>query len=295
LLCIVVGAHFPIVGLCAMSGGRLLLGATPLGQPSDASARLVAALGSADVVAAEDTRRVRRLARALGLRIAGKTVILHDHVEAARVPALVDEITGGATVLVVTDAGMPVVSDPGYRLVVACLDAGLPVGCLPGPSAVTTALAVSGLACDKFCFEGFAPRKRSARRTWLASLAEERRACVFFESPRRLPACLRDAVEQLGGTRRAAVCRELTKVHEEVARGSLAELATWAAGGVLGEITVVLAGATVRADLPALVTEVNGLVDAGMGVKDACARVIAATSGAPSRRELYDAVVRSRG
>jgi 16S rRNA (cytidine1402-2'-O)-methyltransferase len=277
-----------------MTAGRLLLGATPLGQPSDASPRLITALGSADVVAAEDTRRVRMLAKALDVRIAGKVVSFFDHVEASRVPALVEEISAGATVLVVSDAGMPLISDPGHRLVLACLDAGLPVRCLPGPSAVTTALAVSGLPSEKFCFEGFAPRKPSARSAWLASLAEERRTCVFFESPRRLAACLRDAVEQLGGARRAAVCRELTKVHEEVVRGSLAELATWAADGVLGEITVVLAGSTPRADLPALVAQASALVDAGMGVKDACAQVIAATPGAPSRRELYDAVLRSR-
>jgi 16S rRNA (cytidine1402-2'-O)-methyltransferase len=277
-----------------MSAGRLLLGATPLGQPSDASPRLIAALGSADVVAAEDTRRVRMLAKALDVRIAGKVVSFFDHVEASRVPALVEEISAGATVLVVSDAGMPLISDPGHRLVLACLDAGLPVRCLPGPSAVTTALAVSGLPSDKFCFEGFAPRKQSARKAWLGSLAEERRTTVFFESPRRLAACLRDAVQQLGEDRRAAVCRELTKVHEEVVRGSLAELAAWAADGVLGEITVVLAGATPRADLLTLVVEVNALVDTGMGVKDACAQVITATQGAPSRRELYDAVLRSR-
>jgi 16S rRNA (cytidine1402-2'-O)-methyltransferase len=277
-----------------MTGGRLLLGATPLGQRSDASPRLIAALSSADVVAAEDTRRVRTLAKALDVRIGGNVVSFFDHVEASRVPELVDAISAGATVLVVSDAGMPLINDPGHRLVAACLDAGLPVQCLPGPSAVTTALAVSGLPSDKFCFEGFAPRKQSARRGWLASLAGERRTTVFFESPRRLPACLRDAVDQLGGDRRAAVCRELTKVHEEVVRGSLAELATWAADGVLGEITVVLAGATPRADLPTLVAQASALVDEGMGVKDACAQVITATPGAPSRRELYDAVLRSR-
>ena len=271
-----------------------MLGATPLGQPSDASPRLIAALASADVVAAEDTRRVRTLAKALDVRIGGNIVSFFDHVEASRVPELVDAISAGATVLVVSDAGMPLINDPGHRLVAACLDAGLPVQCLPGPSAVTTALAVSGLPSDKFCFEGFAPRKQSARRGWLASLAGERRTTVFFESPRRLPACLRDAVDQLGGDRRAAVCRELTKVHEEVVRGSLAELATWAADGVLGEITVVLAGATPRADLPTLVAEVEALTASGMGVKDACAQVITVTPGAPSRRELYDAVLRSR-
>lgn len=278
-----------------MTEGRLLLGATPLGQPSDASPRLTAALASADVVAAEDTRRVRTLAKALDVRIGGNIVSFFDHVEASRVPELVDAISAGATVLVVSDAGMPLINDPGHRLVAACLDAGLPVQCLPGPSAVTTALAVSGLPSDRFCFEGFAPRKQAARKGWLASLADERRTTVFFESPRRLPACLRDAVDQLGGDRRVAVCRELTKVHEEVLRGSLAELAEWAANGVLGEITVVLAGATPRADLPTLVAEVEALTASGMGVKDACAQVITATPGAPSRRELYDAVLRARG
>jgi 16S rRNA (cytidine1402-2'-O)-methyltransferase len=276
-----------------MSYGRLLLGATPLGQPSDASPRLINALGDADVVAAEDTRRVRTLARALDVRITGRVVSMFDQVEAARVPALVDEIKAGATVLVVSDAGMPVISDPGYRLVVACVDAGVQVTCLPGPSAVTTALAVSGLPSEKFCFEGFAPRKSAARRTWLASLADERRTCVFFESPRRLAACLHDAVDQLGGARPAVVCRELTKVHEEVVRGSLDELAAWAADGVLGEITVVLAGASPPADLPALVARVEDLVADGVRVKDACGEVAAAHPGVRSRA-LYDAVLRSR-
>ncbi|SRX93897.1 hypothetical protein MSP7336_02142 [Mycobacterium shimoidei] len=275
-----------------MSAGRLLLGATPLGQPSDASPRLIAALGSADVIAAEDTRRIRTLAKALGVHIGGRVVSLHDHNEATRAPALVDAVKAGATVLVVSDGGMPVINDPGYRLVVACVDAGLPVGCLPGPSAVITALAVSGLPSDRFCFEGFAPRKSSARRSWLASLADERRTCVFFESPRRLAACLADAVEQLGGERRAVVCRELTKVHEEIVRGTLDELASWAADDMLGEITVVLAGAIPCADVPALVAEVEELTRQGIRVKDACAQVV---SGTPvSRRELYDAVLRSR-
>lgn len=277
-----------------MAGGRLLLGATPLGQPADASARLIGALGGADVVAAEDTRRIRTLARALEVEITGRVVSLFDQNETERVPALVREIRAGATVLAVTDAGMPVISDPGYRLVVACVEAELTVTCLPGPSAVTTALAVSGLPSDKFCFDGFAPRKQSARRAWLATLAGERRTSVFFESPRRLPACLRDAVDQLGPQRRAAVCRELTKVHEEVVRGSLGELADWAAEGVLGEITVVLAGAVPRADLAELVTRVSELTRLGLGVKDACAQVAAGHPGAPSRRELYDAVLRSR-
>jgi 16S rRNA (cytidine1402-2'-O)-methyltransferase len=153
---------------------------------------------------------------------------------------------------------------------------------------------VSGLPVERFCFEGFAPRKHSARVSWLKTLAAEPRTCVFFESPRRLAACLRDAVDQLGAERRAVVCRELTKTHEEIVRGALAELADWAVDGVLGEITVVLSGATPSADLDTLVAEVNALVHTGAGVKDACAQVVAANPGAPSRRELYDAVLRSR-
>jgi 16S rRNA (cytidine1402-2'-O)-methyltransferase len=277
-----------------MSPGRLLIAATPLGQPSDASARLVSALGSADLVAAEDTRRIRTLAKSLDVRPAGKVVSLYDQNEAARVPALVAEIAAGATVLLVSDAGMPLISDPGFRLVSACVDAGLSITCLPGPSAVTTALAVSGLPSERFCFEGFAPRKHSARMSWLATLATEHRTCVFFESPRRLTDTLKDAVEALGPDREAVVCRELTKTYEEIVRGSLAELAHWADGGVLGEITVVLAGATPQADLQRLVAEVAALTEQGLRVKDACAQVIAANPGAPSRRELYDAVLRSR-
>ncbi|MGV0793627.1 16S rRNA (cytidine(1402)-2'-O)-methyltransferase [Mycolicibacterium sp. XJ1819] len=278
-----------------MTTGRLLIGATPLGQPSDASARLVRALGSADVIAAEDTRRLRTLARALDVAPAGKVVSLFDQNEASRVPDLVARIAAGATVLLVSDAGMPLISDPGYRLVTACVQADLPVSCLPGPSAVTTALAVSALPSERFCFEGFVPRRQAARRSWLAELTTEPRTCVFFESPRRLADTLTDAVEVLGPDRPAVVCRELTKIHEEILRGSLAELAEWARDGVLGEITVVLAGAVPKADLDALVAEVNALADEGMRVKDACAQVVAANPGSPPRRELYGAVLRSRG
>ncbi|WP_197378401.1 16S rRNA (cytidine(1402)-2'-O)-methyltransferase [Mycolicibacterium mengxianglii] len=277
-----------------MSGGRLLLGATPLGQPSDASARLQQALATADIVAAEDTRRVRTLATALEVRIRGKVVSLFDQNESTRAPALVEDMRAGATVLAVTDAGMPLISDPGYRLVGLCVEADIPVTCLPGPSAVTTALAVSGLPSDRFCFEGFAPRKESARRNWFATLAAEPRTAVFFESPRRLADCLREAADVLGGARRAVVCRELTKTHEEVRRGTLAELADWAADGVLGEITVVLAGANPEVDIAALVEQVEELTAAGLGVKQACLHVVNAHPGAPSRRELYDAVLKSR-
>ena len=278
-----------------MEDGRLLLAATPLGQPGDASKRLVEALATADIVAAEDTRRARALAAALEVSPAGRVLSLFDQNEASRVPYVLDEIRAGATVLLISDAGMPLINDPGYRLVTACVEAGLTVSCLPGPSAVTTALAVSGLATDRFCFEGFAPRKQSARRSWLTALATEQRTCVFFESPRRLADTLRDAVEVLGAQRPVGVCRELTKTHEEIKRGTRAELADWAADGVLGEITVVLAGAVPQADLPTLVAQVLELAEDGVRVKDACAQVIAANPGAPSRRELYDAVLRARG
>lgn len=277
-----------------MSAGRLLLGATPLGQPGDASARLVAALARADIIAAEDTRRVRQLAQSLEVKPVGRVTSLFDQNEASRVPMLLEAIRSGATVLVVSDAGMPLINDPGYRLVSACAEAGLTVSCLPGPSAVTTALAVSGLPSDRFCFEGFPPRKHAARVAWFGALAAEQRTCVFFESPRRLADTLRDAVAALGPDRRAVVCRELTKTHEEIRRGSLGELADWADDGVLGEVTVVLAGAVPHADVGSLVEQVNERVAAGERVKDACAEVIAANPGAPSRRDLYDAVLRSR-
>ncbi|WP_280270178.1 16S rRNA (cytidine(1402)-2'-O)-methyltransferase [Nocardia wallacei] len=278
-----------------MSGqaGRLVLAATPMGDAGDASQRLRTALEISEVVAAEDTRRTRALAKALGVEITGRVVSFYDHVEAARIPQLLAEIEAGRTVLLVTDAGMPSVSDPGYRMVAACVDHGLPVTCLPGPSAVTTALALSGLPMERFCFDGFAPRKSGQRKHWLRTLVAEPRAVVFFEAPHRLADCLADAVEVLGPSRRAAVCRELTKTYEEVVRGTLDELAAWAADGARGEITVVLEGAQpLSADPADLATEVEDLVADGMRLKDACAQVASATGA--SRRELYDAVLAAR-
>jgi len=275
-------------------GGRLVLAATPMGDIGDASQRLRDALASADVVAAEDTRRTRALAKALEVEISGRVVSFYDHVEAARIPLLLDEIESGRTVLLVTDAGMPSVSDPGYRMVAACIERGLAVTCLPGPSAVTTALALSGLPMERFCFDGFAPRKSGQRKQWLATLVTEPRAVVFFEAPHRLAGCLADAAEVLGPERRAAVCRELTKTYEEVVRGGLGELAEWAVEGARGEITVVVEGAQpVSADPVDLVDEVEELVADGTRLKDACAQV-AARAGGVSRRELYDAVLAAR-
>jgi 16S rRNA (cytidine1402-2'-O)-methyltransferase len=275
---------------------RLVLAATPLGDSRDASPRLRDALATADVVAAEDTRRLRSLAAALGVTVRGRVVSHYDAVEAARLPQLLADVRQGRTVLVVTDAGMPAVSDPGYRLVAAAVAEGLPVTCLPGPSAVTTALVLSGLPVERFCFEGFAPRRGGERRRWLATLHAEPRAVVFFESPHRLADTLAAAVEVLGPSREAAVCRELTKKHEEVRRGTLASLAAGAVDDpVRGEVTVVLAGAAPSAAPPvdSLVDEVHERVAAGERLKDAAAAV-AQAAGVP-KRELYNAALAARG
>ncbi|MCW2718589.1 16S rRNA (cytidine(1402)-2'-O)-methyltransferase [Pseudonocardia sp.] len=275
--------------------GRLVLAATPLGQARDASGRLMDALATADVVAAEDTRRVRTLASALGVQITGKVISHYDAVEAARLPGLLDDVRAGRTVLVVSDAGMPAVSDPGYRIVAAAAAEGLPVTCLPGPSAVTTALVLSGLPCERFCFEGFAPRRSGERRRWLETLVAEPRATVFFESPHRLAETLAAAVDVLGADRLAAVCRELTKTYEEVVRGPLHELAAWAAAGqVRGEITVVLAGAapSEAPTVESLVGAVHERVADGERLKDAVSAV--ATAAGVPKRDLYAASLGDR-
>lgn len=278
-----------------MTSGRVVLAATPIGNPGDASDRLRQVLETADIVAAEDTRRVRSLAAALEVTIGGRVMSFFEHNEAGRVPQLLDRVRSGDVVAVVTDAGMPAVSDPGYSLVVACIEAGLPVTCLPGPSAVTTALVLSGLPVDRFCFDGFPPRRAGRRRTWLARLATEERTCVFFESPHRLADTLAEAAEVLGPDRRAAVCRELTKTYEEVLRGTLAELAERTADGVLGEIVVVLDGADAEsseAALEDLVEIVEERVEAGERLKDACAAVSEGSS--LTKRDLYQAVLAAR-
>lgn len=272
----------------------LILAATPIGNPGDASARLRAALESADVVAAEDTRRLFWLRDALGVRIPGRVVSYHEHNEASRTQDLLDAVARGEQVLVVTDAGMPSVSDPGFRAVAAAVEADLPVTCLPGPSAVLTALALSGLPVDRFCFEGFLPRKSGERARALAALADERRTMVLFEAPHRLAETLTAMAEAFGPTRRAAVCRELTKTYEEVVRGPLAELAEWAVEGARGEIVVVAAGSVggSRVELADAVAQVRDLAAGGVRLKDACAQVATATGR--SKKELYDAAVLER-
>jgi 16S rRNA (cytidine1402-2'-O)-methyltransferase len=278
----------------AIPAGVLVLAGTPIGDPADASPRLREALASADVVAAEDTRRLRRLVRDLGVELTGRVVSYYDANESARTPDLLDALRAGSRVVVVTDAGMPSVSDPGYRLVAAAHEAGLRVTAVPGPSAVLTALAVSGLPVDRFCFEGFLPRKAGERASRLRGLAAEQRTLVFFEAPHRLAVMLAAVADAFGSERSAAVCRELTKTYEEVGRGGLGELATWASGGVRGEITIVVAGAEPKppADSAQLVTTVLARVAAGERLKDATGAV--AQDHGVVRRELYQAVLDAR-
>ena len=276
--------------------GTLVLAGTPICDIADAPPRLAQELAGADVVAAEDTRRLRRLTQALGVTPKGRVVSYFEGNESARTPELVEELVGGARVLLVTDAGMPSVSDPGYRLVAAAVEKDVPVTAVPGPSAVLTALALSGLPVDRFCFEGFLPRKAGERLSRLREVAEERRTLVYFEAPHRLDDTLAAMAEVFGAERRAAVCRELTKTYEEVRRGPLAELAAWAAEGVRGEITVVVEGAPERAaqDVSAeeLVRRVRVREEAGERRKEAIAAV-AQAAGLP-KREVFDAVVAAK-
>ncbi|HET8605058.1 MAG TPA: 16S rRNA (cytidine(1402)-2'-O)-methyltransferase [Marmoricola sp.] len=280
----------------AAGAGVLVLAATPIGRVDDASSRLAEALAGADVVAAEDTRRLRRLATDLGVQVGGRVASYFEGNEQARTPSLLEALEAGQRVLLVTDAGMPSVSDPGYRLVVAAVEAGITVTALPGPSAVLTALAVSGLPVDRFCFEGFLPRRAGERGRRLAELAAEPRTMVFFESPHRTEATLLAMAEAFAGERRAAVCRELTKTHEEVRRGTLAELAAWAAEGVRGEVTLVVEGAPPPEptdDPRTLAGLVAAEEAAGVPRKQAIAEV-ARRSSVP-KRVVYDAVHKPDG
>ena len=270
----------------------IILAATPIGNLGDASRRLVEALEAATVIAAEDTRTTQRLLAALGVSNRPRLVALHDHNEKARATELV-ELARDEDLLVLSDAGMPTVSDPGYGLVAAAAEAGVTVTAIPGPSAVVTALAVAGLPTDRFTFEGFVPRKAGERARSLAALATEPRTMVFFEAPSRLAATLAAMADAFGVDRRAAVCRELTKLYEEVKRGTLAELAEWAADGVRGEIVIVVAGATAQPiAFPDAVTEVLELVRDGVRLKDAASDISARTGH--SSRELYQAALAVR-
>ncbi len=280
-----------MIGRVASPSGVLVLAATPIGQAGDAPPRLAAELAGADVIAAEDTRRLGRLATELGVDVKGRVTSYFDGNEAARTPGLVERLVAGERVVLVTDAGMPSVSDPGYRLVVAAIEAGVTVTAVPGPSAVLTALAVSGLPVDRFCFEGFLPRKAGERARRLAGLSGEERTLVFFEAPHRTGATLAAMAEAFGAGRPAAVCRELTKTHEEVRRGGLADLVGWAEAGVRGEVTIVVAGAgpaRVAADADSLRAAVAALEAAGQGRKEAI-KAVTTRAGTP-KRVVYDAV-----
>lgn len=279
----------------------MVLAGTPIGSAGDASANLRGLLSEAEVLAAEDTRTLRELLHRIGVTPAGTLVSYHEHNERERADELVARAAQGATVAVVTDAGMPSVSDPGYRVAQAAHAAGVAVTALPGPSAVVTALAVSGLPSDRFSFEGFVPRRDGERRQALADLVAERRTMVFFASPHRLAADLAAMAEAFGPDRLAAVCRELTKKHEEVRRAPLRELVAWAADGVRGEITVVVAGrsrAEVEAgagsaeqDLARLAAQARELAEGGLRLKDA-ASVVAERAGV-AKRVVYEAALRA--
>ncbi|MBA2806787.1 16S rRNA (cytidine(1402)-2'-O)-methyltransferase [Streptomyces sp. KM273126] len=276
--------------------GTLVLAGTPIGDIADAPPRLAEELAGADVIAAEDTRRLRRLTQALGVQPSGRVVSYFEGNESARTPELVEALVEGSRVLLVTDAGMPSVSDPGYRLVAAAVEKDIRVTAVPGPSAVLTALALSGLPVDRFCFEGFLPRKAGERLSRLRDVAGERRTLVYFEAPHRLDDTLAAMAEVFGAERRAAVCRELTKTYEEVKRGSLGELASWAAEGVRGEITVVVEGAPEKGaeelDADELVRRVRVREEAGERRKEAIAAV-AVEAGVP-KRVVFDAVVAAK-
>jgi len=273
--------------------GVIVLAATPIGNTEDASPRLVRLLGEADLIAAEDTRRLRALAARLGVQVTARVLSYHEHNEQARTETVLQTAAAGGTVLVVTDAGMPAVSDPGFRVVRAAAEAGVQVTAAPGPSAALTALALSGLPSDRFCFEGFPPRKPGERDRALAALADEQRTMIFFESPHRIAATLQAMAEAFGPDRPATVCRELTKTFEEVRRGPLAALAEWASDQVRGELSIVVAGAEPATPEPEdLLAEVLRRTEAGERLKDVTAELSAAHR--VSRRELYEAALRAR-
>ena len=270
----------------------LVLAATPIGNLGDASRRLMEVLASATVIAAEDTRVAQRLLAGLHVETHARLVTVNEHTERARIAELLDAAREGDVVLV-SDAGMPTVSDPGFAVVRAAVDAGVPVTAVPGASAVLTALALSGLPTDRFAFEGFPPRKPGERRRFLQTLAAEPRTTVLFESPNRTASLLAAMVEVFGPDRQVVVARELTKFYEEVVRGTVAEVAAWAEGGVRGEVVVVLAGVPpVAADADSALAQVQALVQSGTKLKDASAEV--ATRTGLSRKALYDAALASR-
>lgn len=270
--------------------GSILLAATPIGDTNDASPKLIRALAEADLVAAEDTRRLLKLASRLGVRINGDIKSLHEHNENERVDTILHRADDGERVLIVSDAGMPTISDPGYRVVSEAAKRGIPVSALPGPSAVLTALSVSGLPTDRFCFEGFIPRKQGERERRLEDLKEEPRTMVFFDSPKRIHENLTDMANIFGGARKAVLCRELTKTHEEIIRGDLNHLIYATRDDVKGELTLVVAGADPRdKNAEDYVAKVIALAEGGMKLK-AAAKLVSEETGV-RKNELYRAAL----
>ncbi len=271
----------------------LILAGTPLGNPKDASSRLIAAIEAAAVIAAEDSRKFHRLCKDLDVRFSGRVISFFEGNETERTQELLNILKSGAEVLVVSDAGMPTVSDPGFRLMRDAIAAGISVSVIPGPSAVTMAIALSGLPTDRFIFEGFSPRAAGAREKFFSNLRHEERTIVWFEAPHRLQESLTDAVEVFGADRLAVMCREMTKTYEETIRGTLAELLAWASTNeVLGEITMVLAGAPMDAAVTsasAMVARVGEFEAAGMDRKAAIATVAEELN--LSKREVFAAMV----
>ena len=283
------------VPVTSEEGGVLILGGTPIGNLADASDRLRSALATADLIAVEDTRKLRTLASGLGVRTRGRVIVNHDHNEEGRSATIVQAVQDGQRVLLLSDAGMPTISDPGYVAAAAVAEADLPVTVVPGPSAALTALALSGLPTGRFTFEGFLARKGSERSRRLASLAGEERTMIFYESPHRTAATLADFVQTFGADRRGTVSRELTKLHEEVRRGTLAELAEWAGSErIRGEIVIIVEGAQApeTSEAQDVVQLVLDRVAAGERLKAACAAVAAETGN--SKRELYEAALAAR-
>lgn len=283
------------IAVASEEGGVLILGGTPIGNLADASDRLRSALATADLIAVEDTRKLRTLASGLGVRTRGRVIVNHDHNEEERSETIVQAVQDGQRVLLLSDAGMPTISDPGYVAAAAVAEADLPVTVVPGPSAALTALALSGLPTGRFTFEGFLARKGSERTRRLVSLAGEERTMIFYESPHRTAATLADFVQTFGANRRGTVSRELTKLHEEVRRGTLAELAEWAESErVRGEIVIIVEG-TQAPETPQAQDVVQLVLDRvadGERLKSACAAVAAETG--TSKRDLYEAALAAR-
>lgn len=306
-------AEFGLDGLVAdvnIPRGTVVLAATPIGNTGDASARLIALMEGADIVAAEDTRRLYALANRLGIRVPGRVIAYHDHNERDKADGLLDQVEQGATVLVVSDAGMPTINDPGLAIVRRAIERGLPVTCAPGPSAVLDALCLSGLPTDRFCYEGFLPRKHSERVQHLCALKSERRTIVFYETLHRIDESMADLLDVLGPNRKMALCRELTKDYEQIRRGTIAEIRQSVVDDPpRGEMVLVIAGASEEeADAAAPATlsiedlavlSVDRAQEDNLRIKDAISQVVAehplSDGSLANRKQVYNAVLAMKG